>query len=793
MLLTLALVTPVLTEFDTRAASTRAADANLAYGCGYEIYSEAAVENAFPKLVIQDEAKKLTDGKTAPASAHYTDSAYLKIYRGIYHTVEIDLGGTRCINGYSAGFFACTSDGVFLPRELYFSVSKDGENWFTLFSTVDNTVSVPREKRRVSMGETSADYYEARYVRLKFSTDVFVFLDEIEVYGVESGVVSKPYSYDAEPTYPNRFAPNDNNAIDNIKNLVLMYNGEYYKNEPHDLGNNSYDELLPYAAYIDSTKNILDTMFDTFLFLPLDPDDNAVYTLKKQSGWEAYLNNTINAQEANMPALDKLVGDIKADLGLDDDYKVNVFISVPYTGFDTGSVFGKLDGETALKPDSLENVTAIMKWYIDLALEKYKEADFQNLNLTGFYWYQEVVSFQSYTFEVDFIKAFNAYVHSKGYGSIWIPYYCAPGANMWEELGFDCTCLQSGYAFKRDPSSEPGTQKEESVYDSMSFAKKYGLGVEIELGSTDVANYNVYIKNAAKLGCMDEGVTMFYQDGGPGKFYSACFNSAIRSIYDDTYRYIKQKYEKGVPTLNFDGLILVEKNFTKTNGKLPVSDADTAINRLRLAELETVLHGELSLDADGFFVYIPEEGYTGEDSFSFSLTDGYNVSETYTVDILVVEDLFRYSTVNSPVKEGKAVLYTEGDNTGTAENGELTVFEMAVGPDGEITSAAYQTSAAIPENGFVISAAGGKAAELEALAAAGGKVILDKITKSVYFRQETEPETSDEISGEISAETSKPDDDSGKLTIVLFIIAAAAVVFAAFAVIKIIKAKSKSK
>ncbi len=56
---------------------------------------------------------------------------------------------------------------------------------------------------------------------------------------------------------------------------------------------------------------------------------------------------------------------------------------------------------------------------------------------------------------------------------------------------------------------------------------------------------------------------MFYQAGGPGVFYNACFSAATRSIYDNTYSYIKAKYEKCVPTLDFNGTILVQKNFQK--------------------------------------------------------------------------------------------------------------------------------------------------------------------------------------------------------------------------------------
>ncbi|MDD4124195.1 MAG: DUF4855 domain-containing protein [Eubacteriales bacterium] len=774
--------------------NTYAADENLAKGCDYEIHAEASINNAFPGMVITDDDKKLTDGKKAPASASYNDAAYLKIYRGVYTTVQIDLGKNVYINGFSAGFFAQSAHAVLLPRELYFYISKDGESWYTVYEATDNTINVSKDIGRVEMGYTGSDYFEARYVKIKFSTDVYAFLDEIEVYGTESAVSVKQYTYDAEKEYPNAFAPNDNSAIDNISNLVLMYNGEYYKNSPYDTGFNSYDELLPYAAYVDSKNVIQDTMFDSFLFLPLDPGDNETYTLKKQSGWEAYLTNTVGAEnDINMTALDRLVGDIKETLELDADYKVNVFITVPYTGFTTASTFGKLDGETDVKTDSLENVTKIVEWYIDLALEKFGEAGFENLNLTGFYWYEEVVLFTANDYEVDFIKAYNSYVHSKGYGSIWIPYYCTPGVYMWKELGFDCACLQSGYAFPREEDSTLGQQLSGVVNDAMSFAKKYGMGVEMEIAGNATDRYIVYIENAVKLGCMDNGVTMFYQAGGPGLFYNACYNASLRNIYDITYSYIKAKYEKYAPALDYNGIILIEKNNSKTNGTLPVTDLDTKSNKLKISKLETVSHGKLSIDGEGFFVYVPDTDYTGADSFGFSVTDGINVSDMFTINILVVDKLFRYSLLNTELKDSKAVLYTEGETTGTVENGEFDIFEAAVDADNVIISASYTVNSVVPENGYVISAAGIKAAELEALVSVGDTVILDKITKSLYFIPEEAHENSEDGSKDeaTGSEDISTDKNGGTKNIVLWIIGATVIALAltSAAVIIIIKTK----
>lgn len=49
-------------------------------------------------------------------------------------------------------------------------------------------------------------------------------------------------------------------------------------------------------------------------------------------------------------------------------------------------------------------------------------------------------------------------------------------------------------------------------------------------------------------------------------------------------------------------------------------------------------HGSLTLWPDGSFVYTPEPGFTGEDEFTYALSDGVNAKQT-TVRIFVVEEL----------------------------------------------------------------------------------------------------------------------------------------------------------
>lgn len=766
-----------------------AADTNLVSGLSYTVTQDAYTANTYPNLVLKDPNFALTDGKKGGSSMD--DSAYLHFYRGVYATVEFDLGAVKYVDGFKSGFFAGTGAGIYLPREMYLSVSEDGEKWYTAYSHRDDTAVCDKTQKRVQISETLDGYYKARYVRFRFSSDVFVFADEVEILGVDSGVDAKEHGYD-DVKYPDSFKSYKNEILNDTKNLVLLYNGKYYNGAENPIGSYSAEEILPYVAYLDKSGNAVDTMFDSFLFIPLAPgiDD---YGFQKQAGWDAYLESTIGLSgtgRVNMAALDDAAAAAIEKLSLPEDFKVNVFISVPYVKHST-AVFGKLDGDRAVSPNSLANKSAIIEWYIDKALDKFEKANFTHLNLTGFYWYSELINFADSAYEVDFVKHFNDYVHAKGYGTTWIPYYCTPGVALWEEVGFDSACLQSGYAFPKSADSETGDAKQGSCEAAMGYAKKHGMGIEMEIASADPSRYDDYIRTAATLGCMTDGVAMYYIEGKPGCLYKQALNGN-RTPYELTYQYISMTYEKEAPVIEFSGVLLFEKNSSNAGGKITITDADTKKTLLSIASIEKTTHGKLTLDRDGYAYYTPETDYVGPDSFTFTVTDGVNISEPCTVDILVVEKLYKFGSINASLGDGRAVLYNKGTSTETKEKEGMKIFEVAVDADMNIVSAEYKVNTEIPENGCVISASGSRAEELEQSIVNMNKIILDTTTKSVYFINDNAEETSEDVSS--AADTSKTEDPAeGGSRTWLFVAAgaAAALIAAVLCATKIIKNKKK--
>lgn len=775
--------------------SVWAIDENLAKNMVYSTTMEAPTENAFPNLAHEDPDYKLTDGAKASASAPFNDSKYVEFYRGTYVNIDFEFATSVFVNGFKCGFYSYSSAGVYAPREVFLYVSMDGIKWFEAVSDINQHRPADSVRHRIDISASSKDYYEAKYVRVRFSSDVFSSADEIEVFGVKNGVTGKAYTAE-EFKYKDSFASNNNPAVDNIKHTVLIYNGAYYNGKATDLGSSDESDLLPYVAYLDENNAIIDTMFDSVLFLPLQPGDcNTNFSYKK--GWDAYLDNTIGAYDKpiNLSALNRSVKKVKEALKLEDSYKMNVFISVPYIE-NRNIVFGYDSNNRPIKPTTLDNRLNIIKDYIDSAVKAFTDAQLDNLNLTGFYWYSEAVPFYASTHEIELVKGFNEYVHTKDYGTIWIPYYCTPGVTMWEELGFDCVCMQSGYAFPKDKGSETGDAKPETVMDSMSFSQRYGMGVEFEISSADYSRYSKYLEASAKLGCMKSGVTMYYQEGNTGIFKRVYNSSNYRHLYDDTYKYIKGVLYSGVPEMNHDHPLYVPKNSQGSVGKLPVTDSDTNKYQLKIESITKTTHGKLVFDADGFYQYIPDKDFVGTDSFSFTLTDGINTSKDYTVNIVVDENVIPFNGTDTKLRSEKVIIYTQEETSGTQKVENEKLYEVSVASDGTVVEISEIGNLTVPKNGYVISASGSRAEELKKLSSSVKKITLDIITKTVYLKgvdDAEKDEASEEQSiSDVSAETSKEEDKSSDNTTTIIIIAViATLVIVGVAVILISKKKHK--
>ena len=142
----------------------------------------------------------------------------------------------------------------------------DGNEYFLINRLEKDGFNLSSGNGRKVLRHDGEERYKARYVKIRFSTDVFCYVDEIEIYGSDCDGSEQTAQNKQEIAYTNAFVPNNVEALGGTSNSVLIYNSEYYNGGVSDVGKNTYDELLPYIAYVDSQKNIKDTMFDSALF-----------------------------------------------------------------------------------------------------------------------------------------------------------------------------------------------------------------------------------------------------------------------------------------------------------------------------------------------------------------------------------------------------------------------------------------------------------------------------------------------------------------------------------------------
>ncbi len=585
----------------------RAESTNLSLGKTYTLVYDSPIEHAYPSYAYKAESK-LTDGKFASTTT-YTDPAFVELYRGTAVTVTIDLGATCGVSSVEIRTMQSKEAGVYCARYLEVAVSEDGEGFATVGRLEDKKTVTESTRKMVTHKLELDNTYAARYVSVTFSCDVFVYIDEVSVFGSESASGAVVADVDA-PREDRGYA----GQIDGIGNIVLMYTG----------GNFTEETLLPYFAYVDTDGNVADTMFDSMLFLP----SPGGFDFSKPAGWDKYIDAMFGASaQTNLTALNKLVGDLSDDLELGDDYRYPVFLAMPYLEVG-GASFG------GITPNNLDKRTTIISSYIDQMIEKFNESDFSNLELKGFYWFHELISYSTSDYEEDLMINFNEYVHGKGLKSIWIPYYCAPGFERAADLGFDAATLQSGYAFAKNGILA------ESVEDSAMQAKKFGLGMEFELDINVADAYEriyKYIHTGYATGCMDGGMMMLYQT--VDHIYqcaNATASSDQRKIYELFYLYNKGNFTSYAPIIEPDQIIVSDLN-SRTSGTLAITDEDSLKNKLDLVDLVASEGLTYVLEGDGFYLFNTKDSAPGLYTLTFKVSDGYNLSEEATVKVFLAD------------------------------------------------------------------------------------------------------------------------------------------------------------
>ncbi len=613
-------------EYWDPSESDYAQERNLIAGLPQQIEQLASfsAEVATTFYNSKEDAAMLTDGKFAGQAA-YSDPAYFRFTGGLGRTILYDLGRESAVSSFAGSFLYELSTAVGLPRRLLIKASQNGVDWQTIHVT--EAFKTSETAARVEVAEAFAQTYRARYIKFVFPVNTHVYCDELAVYGTKripddaADLVADAVEV---AVYPDKYITPDDFL--GVNNMLLSYN-----HDPASAsgGKTTAEEYMPFVGYYDRGGKLADTFFDSFLFLPYGAyvnEENGDFT-----AWNAYVDNVF-AEDANVNALSEAAERVSEGLGR--DVRVSVFFSILYTWPDKTS-FGDVDGDGVIEDFSkAEDRKKAIKWIIDEQLSRFEAGGYDNLDLLGFYWYEEQVTYTD-PHELELIRYASDYVHSLGYKLMWIPWYCAPGYTDWKELGFDMACMQPNYAFS-------GQATVERLYDNAETTRRLGMCVEIEIGQydaqADILRYKEYLAVGAETGYMD-AVKCYYQAGMPGAFYAA-WKSAdpfVNSVYHDTYLFAKGKYDSsetaGGAIADPSDLELDTSSGRGVTGSLNVETESDYRVRIETSPK----YGTVRLESNGTVTYTPLSGFAGTDTFTVYLEYIHGDSKTATVTVRVHE------------------------------------------------------------------------------------------------------------------------------------------------------------
>lgn len=230
-----------------------------------------------------------------------------------------------------------------------------------------------------------------------------------------------------------------------VKHLCLIYHGQE-RRLPW-----TKEHFRPYAAWLDNENIPRDWLFDSFLFIEFATDTGKqLYYYAPDKGvpdgtdW-VWLAEAWFRPETGLIGLEQCIQELGIAL-CDSDHKVNVVIALPVPLHQI-THFDNLPGtEQPLNFSLEEHRRQALEWYIKEVCTRFDAAQYNHLNLLGFYWTGESITSEQH----ETVRWTAQRLHGKHLKFFWIPYFTASGVEHWKELGFDAMMLQPNYFFEGD-------------------------------------------------------------------------------------------------------------------------------------------------------------------------------------------------------------------------------------------------------------------------------------------------------------------------------------------------------
>lgn len=534
----------------------------------------------------------LTDGVYGNRDNWGDAATWLKMFRNIGRELVIDLGQINTVKSMSIGCGQRNDVGIRTPSFVNYYVSNDGSNYIyagkaypdvPLFieNTTPKTTDMDRKVYRLDkLADGTPMNIQARYVKVVFYVDVWVWADEIEIMGkkgiVDNAIIPLPAVDDSTPPV-NKFPAKYSEESAQMADQFLLYTGPYATPE---VTNWTREKVTQILAYPDEYGDIANWYFEDLLIMPigneLNPSGKGVFATK--ADWEAFLD-FIFQQDKQLDVINSAAKEINQKLGT--NKKVGIDIAIPVPIADTRN-FGDIKGDGSIisfdpndfasqvsDPTSIEgriqmfylamdNRIAAIKWFVDEAERRFKAKGYDNIELTSFYLHNE--SLNALKAEEVWAKAAGEYVKSKGYYYTWIPYLGTLSPIIWKETGFSTATFQPNYAF--------GGKKRGVVPAVADFARKYGLGIEMEYGYGSatpllISRFSEYLNDGIFMGYMKDTYHNYYLNATSLNDSANSSDPVFKGLYDRIFDFTQEKYvprfvlESLAPNLNDKSNIIV--------------------------------------------------------------------------------------------------------------------------------------------------------------------------------------------------------------------------------------------
>lgn len=324
--------------------------------------------------------------------------------------------------------------------------------------------------------------------------------------------------------------------------MVLIYGGGHQRT-PYTWDK---EQFKPYVVYTDK-EDKPHWLFDSFLFIEfVDNGEGGTgrgfaqghsEESARQSDWEALIDYFFQSN-TGLDALNQAIEESIATLGRPDK-KRQVVITIPEPigrqypkdGNSSTTYWGKIDGRTLDFFEPIDRVAAC-RWYIDRVCAKFKEKGYKNIELAGFYWLPEQ-SGDSWQIMNDVAT----YLHELKYTFNWIPYYNAPGHNMWNSFGFDNVYYQPNYFFHDELSSS-------RLDDACKEALQLGISMELEFDNRAFNQWGKgyklreYMEAFKKYGFWEKFRLAYYQGRDTMVRLKISTNEEERELYHDFCQFV---------------------------------------------------------------------------------------------------------------------------------------------------------------------------------------------------------------------------------------------------------------